>query len=158
MLAFVICYKFGISIFFFFFQAEDGIRDCHVTGVQTCALPIWRQGRREPPSLQRQRDDRLVRSETSRRAQVARCQQRSRHERYRRRPPNDARPLGGWDRAKSRINSDVDRGQVTNREDLTGRNLACDGEHRLALAQLVRDAPTSQSDTEAHTTPKTAPA
>src|SRR5207253_8595364 len=26
--------------FFFFFQAEDGIRDGHVTGVQTCALPI----------------------------------------------------------------------------------------------------------------------
>src|SRR5690606_11093041 len=29
-----------------FFQAEDGIRDFHVTGVQTCALPIWR-GRRQ---------------------------------------------------------------------------------------------------------------
>src|SRR5690625_7830893 len=28
-------------IFFFFFQAEDGIRDGHVTGVQTCALPIF---------------------------------------------------------------------------------------------------------------------
>src|SRR5256885_3555880 len=28
-------------IFFFFFQAEDGIRDYKVTGVQTCALPIW---------------------------------------------------------------------------------------------------------------------
>src|SRR5215203_1000174 len=28
-------------IFFFFFQAEDGIRDIGVTGVQTCALPIW---------------------------------------------------------------------------------------------------------------------
>src|SRR3712207_1621121 len=29
--------------FFFFFQAEDGIRDIGVTGVQTCALPIcWR--------------------------------------------------------------------------------------------------------------------
>src|SRR2546429_5122323 len=28
------------SIFFFFFQAEDGIRDVAVTGVQTCALPI----------------------------------------------------------------------------------------------------------------------
>src|SRR5690606_39460234 len=28
------------SRFFFFFQAEDGIRDFHVTGVQTCALPI----------------------------------------------------------------------------------------------------------------------
>src|SRR6266700_6929648 len=37
--------------FFFFFQAEDGIRDFHVTGVQTCALPIcpeprFAQGRR----------------------------------------------------------------------------------------------------------------
>src|SRR2546421_8362478 len=28
--------------FFFFFQAEDGIRDLIVTGVQTCALPISR--------------------------------------------------------------------------------------------------------------------
>src|SRR5690606_40689155 len=28
----------------FFFQAEDGIRDFHVTGVQTCALPIYRTG------------------------------------------------------------------------------------------------------------------
>src|SRR5215510_15822747 len=27
-------------MFFFFFQAEDGIRGGHVTGVQTCALPI----------------------------------------------------------------------------------------------------------------------
>src|SRR5256885_5634547 len=27
--------------FFFFFQAEDGIRDYKVTGVQTCALPIY---------------------------------------------------------------------------------------------------------------------
>src|SRR5207248_3534483 len=27
--------------FFFFFQAEDGIRDRTVTGVQTCALPIF---------------------------------------------------------------------------------------------------------------------
>src|SRR5690606_40760721 len=26
---------------YFFFQAEDGIRDFHVTGVQTCALPIY---------------------------------------------------------------------------------------------------------------------
>src|SRR3712207_240696 len=31
--------------FFFFFQAEDGIRDIGVTGVQTCALPICEQGR-----------------------------------------------------------------------------------------------------------------
>src|SRR5688572_14264741 len=27
----------------FFFQAEDGIRDLTVTGVQTCALPIWKE-------------------------------------------------------------------------------------------------------------------
>src|SRR5690625_6014556 len=31
----------GIELLFFFFQAEDGIRDGHVTGVQTCALPIY---------------------------------------------------------------------------------------------------------------------
>src|SRR5690606_40809563 len=30
-------------VFFFFFQAEDGIRDFHVTGVQTCALPIFQE-------------------------------------------------------------------------------------------------------------------
>src|SRR5256885_13259383 len=29
-----------VIYFFFFFQAEDGIRDYKVTGVQTCALPI----------------------------------------------------------------------------------------------------------------------
>src|SRR2546430_7441328 len=29
------------SVAFFFFQAEDGIRDLTVTGVQTCALPIF---------------------------------------------------------------------------------------------------------------------
>src|SRR2546429_2623454 len=32
-------------IFFFFFQAEDGIRDVAVTGVQTCALPISKRQR-----------------------------------------------------------------------------------------------------------------
>src|SRR5438093_6636892 len=31
---------FYILVIFFFFQAEDGIRDWSVTGVQTCALPI----------------------------------------------------------------------------------------------------------------------
>src|SRR5207244_7708355 len=34
-----------------FFQAEDGIRDDLVTGVQTCALPIWMQ-----PILERRYD------------------------------------------------------------------------------------------------------
>src|SRR2546430_7432400 len=32
-----------VDFFFFFFQAEDGIRDLTVTGVQTCALPISRK-------------------------------------------------------------------------------------------------------------------
>src|SRR5690606_40951951 len=32
-----------LSSSYFFFQAEDGIRDFHVTGVQTCALPILAQ-------------------------------------------------------------------------------------------------------------------
>src|SRR2546427_1948544 len=45
-------------MFSFFFQAEDGIRDLTVTGVQTCALPIsccrWR-GTREAPELRRRR-------------------------------------------------------------------------------------------------------
>src|SRR2546430_9468921 len=42
------------DVLFFFFQAEDGIRDLTVTGVQTCALPIsltvrdWREGARRP--------------------------------------------------------------------------------------------------------------
>src|SRR2546426_4590199 len=31
----------SFCFFFFFFQAEDGIRDYKVTGVQTCALPIY---------------------------------------------------------------------------------------------------------------------
>src|SRR2546426_6531251 len=42
---------FEVDIFlFFFFQAEDGIRDYKVTGVQTCALPIS-----SPPSRPRSR-------------------------------------------------------------------------------------------------------
>src|SRR2546426_6935259 len=41
--------------FFFFFQAEDGIRDYKVTGVQTCALPIYRhQQLQRPPVLFRE--------------------------------------------------------------------------------------------------------
>src|SRR5256886_5405821 len=43
MTLFNCCKQYAI-IFFFFFQAEDGIRDLTVTGVQTCALPIYRIG------------------------------------------------------------------------------------------------------------------
>src|SRR6266566_862179 len=38
-----------IKVYFFFFQAEDGIRDYKVTGVQTCALPISRVVRAAVP-------------------------------------------------------------------------------------------------------------
>src|SRR5690349_23283946 len=41
-LFFIILFVILLFFFFFFFQAEDGIRDLYVTGVQTCALPIFR--------------------------------------------------------------------------------------------------------------------
>src|SRR2546425_8324834 len=40
MIASILIYSVSLFYFFFFFQAEDGIRDKLVTGVQTCALPI----------------------------------------------------------------------------------------------------------------------
>src|SRR6266850_7251536 len=44
----------SLFCFFFFFQAEDGIRDYKVTGVQTCALPILaRKSRLESDVLAR---------------------------------------------------------------------------------------------------------
>src|SRR5256886_10585937 len=46
---------------FFFFQAEDGIRDLTVTGVQTCALPIWvLAGAPEQLGLHADRRERVV--------------------------------------------------------------------------------------------------
>src|SRR2546430_11285875 len=49
-------YTIGSTIrclLFFFFQAEDGIRDLTVTGVQTCALPISPASSRCPGSCRR---------------------------------------------------------------------------------------------------------
>src|SRR3712207_9207156 len=40
MIGHAIHFMSEMMLFFFFFQAEDGIRDIGVTGVQTCALPI----------------------------------------------------------------------------------------------------------------------
>jgi len=42
---------FALFVFFFFFQAEDGIRDVAVTGVQTCALPICKWGDYSPKTF-----------------------------------------------------------------------------------------------------------
>src|SRR5437762_7950643 len=41
LIFFFIYLLYVFFFFFFFFQAEDGIRDTSVTGVQTCALPIF---------------------------------------------------------------------------------------------------------------------
>src|SRR5688500_20188667 len=64
---------------FFFFQAEDGIRDYKVTGVQTCALPIFclrHHLRPRPLCLRRRRPRRLCRSRPRRL-----CPRRSRRRR-----------------------------------------------------------------------------
>src|SRR6266496_5059055 len=55
--------------FFFFFQAEDGIRDLYVTGVQTCALPISASG---GPARTQRASPYLGRSGQVRFAQLAR--------------------------------------------------------------------------------------
>src|SRR5690606_39544395 len=47
-----------LSAFAFFFQAEDGIRDFHVTGVQTCALPIFPVDERRPLATEPEADGR----------------------------------------------------------------------------------------------------
>src|SRR5256885_4895943 len=57
------------SFFFFFFQAEDGIRDYKVTGVQTCALPISTE--RERASIAREIHDDIGGSLTSVKFDVA---------------------------------------------------------------------------------------
>src|SRR6266542_4547904 len=50
--------RVGVVGFFFFFQAEDGIRDATVTGVQTCALPIYGVELLQPRDGLSQRDHR----------------------------------------------------------------------------------------------------
>src|SRR3712207_9420220 len=72
------------KIYYFFFQAEDGIRDIGVTGVQTCALPIYAPvpdplcGRRprpcrDDPLRPRQGPARLSREDRRRRPQRRRA-------------------------------------------------------------------------------------
>src|SRR5206468_6108399 len=55
------------SLLFFFFQAEDGIRDLIVTGVQTCALPISRDNASPPHST-------LMRRSPNQSASTRNCQ------------------------------------------------------------------------------------
>src|SRR3712207_6902543 len=60
----------NVVLYFFFFQAEDGIRDIGVTGVQTCALPIYRapkgtEKRRTKPQISRRKETIKTRAEIS---------------------------------------------------------------------------------------------
>src|SRR5256885_10239822 len=61
------CWAWLMRRGFFFFQAEDGIRDYKVTGVQTCALPIFRV---DPQALQSDDARRATDHGVSRRFQV----------------------------------------------------------------------------------------
>src|SRR2546430_11078225 len=83
--------------YFFFFQAEDGIRDLTVTGVQTCALPILKprdleehfpllppssllplrlQGQRQAQVIQQVDEHRLARPNCSQPLELARSEER----------------------------------------------------------------------------------
>ena len=57
----VCCFLFFFCVFFvFFFQAEDGIRDVAVTGVQTCALPICASRTLRLPKVQQYMQQRVA--------------------------------------------------------------------------------------------------
>src|SRR2546428_4908138 len=85
--------------FLFFFQAEDGIRDLIVTGVQTCALPIWSWDRPSAANAAVRSDDPTT---TSREWRVA-CQ--------------SSRSIG------SSGSGERERGGVGKRGDLGGRRI-----------------------------------
>src|SRR5690606_26895502 len=90
------------TFFVFFFQAEDGIRDFHVTGVQTCALPIcWLQQRPASPAL-------LVAL-----ARLARQQEQ-------------------WPQARDFLQRALEQGAGADAWELLGDGLAEAGEHALA--------------------------
>src|SRR5438309_11820001 len=75
--------SFNTFFIVFFFQAEDGIRDGTVTGVQTCALPISgaRKLRFAPARLEECRGDGQAVAPGEREAQLARARERRRVER-----------------------------------------------------------------------------
>src|SRR5256885_11100947 len=60
------------SLVVFFFQAEDGIRDYKVTGVQTCALPICARSATDPPQSTTARSSTLCCVDVNRRGRRGR--------------------------------------------------------------------------------------
>src|SRR6516162_5024098 len=98
-----------LFIVFFFFQAEDGIRDYKVTGVQTCALPICSGAAAsepiQPPDGQRQtrRVLRCRRTDRSEERRVGKeCRSRwspyhyTKNASLRRRAPTTTAPTSSW--------------------------------------------------------------
>src|SRR5688500_16225733 len=89
----------------FFFQADDGIRDYKVTGVQTCALPIWPARRRRilPRRLSRlaRRAARDLRSDCRLHSPVPGAPGRGSEHRQMTTPDDDRRPLILWTIAMS---------------------------------------------------------
>src|SRR5437868_7860345 len=109
----VIDLVYGDYIFFFFFQAEDGIRARNVTGVQTCALPISpvrSERRARSPLRRRSGPDELPRSATTRatsrrgRRRTRRADRRRARARHRARARRAA-PRRSADRKSTRLNS-----------------------------------------------------
>src|SRR5690348_18481588 len=92
---------------FFFFQAEDGIRDGRVTGVQTCALPISARAARRGASPRRRRQ----RASSARRA------------------GGGGRPSGQIGRASCRERVEVSVGGASLRK--RGRTRRCNGDGRV---------------------------
>src|SRR3989442_2359066 len=89
-------------VFFFFFQAEDGIRDADVTGVQTCALPIssWtRPAARAASRVARAEPGRLTRAERSASSDSQYGMRANEPCDLRLSMPRRARPMPGWSAA-----------------------------------------------------------
>src|SRR5206468_5601471 len=74
-------------MFYFFFQAEDGIRDLIVTGVQTCALPIYPDAFQDRRSSARARPQRPRRDDESESGQADVAAQDLEQARHRRATP-----------------------------------------------------------------------
>src|SRR5437762_12412207 len=78
------------GVAFFFFQAEDGIRDTSVTGVQTCALPIYAR-----------RIDRRALDDRREHRSLGECHVARRSEE--RRVGKEGRPLGAPQHQKNKV-------------------------------------------------------
>src|SRR5260221_7145140 len=89
-----------VGVVFFFFQAEDGIRDHCVTGVQTCALPIYHD-------VYRLARNRAVCEELRGRPKPAERSERGR---------DGGRRPGGFDRTRRRRRGSAEIGRASCRE------------------------------------------